>query len=230
MEIYRIDEIKKCCDNIRIFRLSPVRGKIDYKAGHFLMLHIIDKDGNSLDKRPYSIASSPTQEYIELAIKMVNGRFTSKLEELEEESLVGVEGPYGSFTYHDQEKCAFIAGGTGVAPFIGILRYIDAERKKGNFVLFYSCRKKEDILYYEELMKLTENSGITVVFFLTREEPREWKGELGRVNSERIRRYVPDALEYDWYICGPAKMTLSMKDMLIQLGVSEDKMRLEGWG
>ena len=213
MEIYKITEIKKCCDDIKIFRLSPIKGKIDYKAGHFLTLHILDKNGNSIDNRPYSIASSPTQEYIELAIKMVGGRFTSKLDELDEGAEVGIEGPYGHFTYKEQEKCAFIAGGTGIAPFMGILRYVDAQRKKGNFILFYSCRKQENILYCDELKEISEgNEDIDVVCFLTREEPEDWKGELGRVDMEKLAKHVSNPEEYDWYICGPVKMTVSMKD------------------
>lgn len=230
MEIYRINEINKC-DDVKIFRLSPIKGKIDYEAGHFLMLHILDKNNGSLDKRPYSIASSPTQEYIELAIKMVGGRFTSKLDKLKEGDLVGMEGPFGDFTYKGQEKCAFIAGGTGIAAFMGMLRYIDAQRKKGKFVLFYSCRKKDEILYADELMELSEkNSDIEVVCFLTREEPEDWKGELGRVDKERIEKYAADSEDYDWYICGPVKMTASLKQILIEMGIPEDKIRIEGWG
>jgi len=231
MEIYRINEIEECCNDIKIFRLSPIKGNIDYKAGHFLMLHILDERGESTDKRPYSIASSPTQEYIELAIKMVGGRFTSELDKVEEGVLVGVEGPYGSFTYKEQNKCAFIAGGTGIAPFMGMLRYIDVQRKKGNFILLYSCRKKDEILYADELMELAEkNQDVSFVCFLTREEPEGWKGELGRIDKERIQKYTANPEEYDWYICGPVKMTLSIKEILIGLGVPEGKISLEGWG
>lgn len=231
MEVYRINEIKKCCDDVKIFKLSPIKGKISYSAGHFLMLHILDERGESVDKRPYSIASSPTQEYIELAIKMVGGRFTSELDKVGEGALVGVEGPYGSFTYKEQEKCAFIAGGTGIAPFMGILRYIDAQNKKGKFALFYSCRKKDEALYADELTELSKkNSDINVACFLTREEPEGWKGELGRIDKERIQKYAANPEEYDWYICGPVKMTVSMKEILIGLGVPEGKISIEGWG
>ena len=231
MEIYSIDEIKKYCDDVKIFRLSPIKGKINYKAGHFLMLHLLDEKGESIDKRPYSIASSPTEDHIELAIKMVGGRFTSELDKMKEGALLGVEGPYGHFTYKEQEKCAFIAGGTGIAPFMGILRYINAQNKKGKFVLFYSCRKKDDILYADELTALSEkNPDINIVCFLTREEPEGWKGELGRIDTKRVQKYAANSEEYDWYICGPVKMTVSMKEILIGLGVPEGKISIEGWG
>ena len=167
MEFYRITTIRKCCDDIKMFQFVPVEGKLmEYKPGHFLTLHLLDENRKSIDSRPYSIASSPTQEYIELAIKIINGKFTSKLDKVKEGEIVGIEGPFGSFTYDDQKKCAFVGGGTGVAPLIGMLRYIDTKKIRGKFILFFSCRKKEDMPYSDELQKLSRNPNIEIICFL----------------------------------------------------------------
>ncbi|MEM2908991.1 MAG: FAD-binding oxidoreductase [Candidatus Bilamarchaeaceae archaeon] len=231
MEKYRIMDIRTHEDGIRVIQLVPLAGRLfTYKPGNFLILHLLDEKGESIDKRPYSIASSPTQGYIELAIKMIGGRFTSKLEKLKEGDIVGVEGPLGHFTYDGQNKCVFIAGGVGVAPFMSMLRYIDATKKEGTFILFYSYGKRTDNPYREELNELSKNPNITIVQFLTREMPAGWNGEIGRIDEARIGKYVKSPKEFRWYICGPPQMCLTLRDVLTGMGVPSRKIKLESWG
>lgn len=214
-----------------IFRMEPVEGKmLSFAPGHFVFLHILDQEGKTIVKRPYSIASLPDEPYLELCIKMIGGELTGRLEKMGEGSVVGIEGPFGHFLYEGQSNAAFVAGGTGIAPFISILRDIAKRKPKGRFMLFYSARTRKNIAYGEELARLErENPSIKVVITLTREEPEGWKGECGRIGEEMVCRYA-DPAEFDWWLCGPMPMIRAMKECLVKKGVEPKRIKIEGWG
>lgn len=231
MEIlkYRITSIDSV-DDIRIFRLEPEEKGLDYKPGHFAMLHHLDMSGKSTVHRPYSIASSPARPYIEFCIKMVGGKLTSILEGAKLGDVYGISGPMGHFTYKGQERCAFIAGGTGIAPFMSMLRYICDKGIEGDFTLFYSVRSRDIIIYRKELEELNKKQGISIVITLTREKPESWEGECGRIDGDMLERHAENHSETHWYLCGPLKMTTCLRGCLIERGVSDDKITFEGWG
>lgn len=228
---YKIVKIEKATEKIKIFTLEPLEKKLEFKAGQFTMLHILDSDGNSLDKRPYSIPASPNSKSLEFCIKILpDGRFTQKLDKLKIGAMVAVEGALGHFHYTGENNSVFISGGTGIAPSVGMLRYIDENKIKGNFTLFYSARSRDMILYKKEFKRLSKNPNINVIITLTREEPSGWKGECGRLNQEMLERHVPNLKNSHFYICGPLKLTMNLRDCLIKKGVKKDHILFEGWG
>ena len=229
---YRIISIECPVSDIKVFRFQPFSGEIpQFTPGQWVFLHLLDEKGNSVEKRPYSIASSPSAPYLEFAIDMIHGKLTSKLDLMTVGDKVGIEGPMGHLTYKDQTKAAFIAGGTGVAPMMSMLRHIAEKKIDGTFVLFYTTRTRERVLYKEELEKLHEkNSGIKVVITLTREKPTNWVGECGRINHEMINKHTNKASEHDWWMCGPMDLIKNMRVCLTGMGVDGKKLRMEGWG
>lgn len=229
MEIYTVASITKSCDDVKIFRLVPASGKnMNFRPGQFVMLHLLDTDMTSIDKRPYSIASAPGSNSLELAIKIINGRFTSKLDKIQVGERVGIDGPFGNFIFNDERRAVFIAGGVGIVPIMAMLRHIDHKKLAGEYLLLYSCKTKKDILYAEELEKLRQKTRI--VIFLTRESWTDGGYETGRIDSARIKKYVPDVSGYAWFMCGSVEMTASLKDVLIKIGVPESSIKSEGWG
>jgi len=230
MYIYKIISIIKSCDEISIYRLEPVENeKIRYKPGQFIMLHLLNEKKQTIDKRPYSIASDPSEPYIELAIKNINGRFTSKLKDVKVGDLVGVEGPFGSFYFNKENKAVFIAGGVGITPLMSMLRHIVKNNIKGEYKLFYSCKTQNSILYCEEFEEM-KKKGIEVIIFLTREETVPAGYERGRIDEERIKKYVKDPSEWIYFMCGPFDLVSSLKKLLIKMNVPETSIKFESWG
>jgi ferredoxin-NADP reductase len=229
---YRIASIEKSVHDVSIFRLEPLEGKVPpFTPGQAVFLHILGADGATLERKPYSVASGPDPGHIELCIKMIHGRLTGKLEKLGVGAVVGIEGPMGHFVYNGQAKAAFIGGGTGVAPFMSMLRHIAASGKAGTFVLFYSVRDRQEIIYREELERLSKaNPGIKVVTTLTREEPSDWAGECGRINHEMLVKHIGQPGEFEWWICGPAEMVKSMRVCIAGMGADLKKLHMEAWG
>ncbi len=178
----------------------------------------------------YSIASSPTEEELEFCIKMIGGQLTSILNRAQVGDTYLVEGPMGHFIYEGQKRCGFVAGGTGIAPFISMLRFIRDKGVEGKFILFYSARRRDIILYKKELEDLAGSESVDVVITLTREEPEGWTGEKGRINEAMLRKHGGELKGYHWFLCGPLKMTIVLREALLAGGVDEDKLKFEGWG
>lgn len=222
MKKYKLESIKKTGD-IDIFTFSPVDGQpMIFIPGQFVMMYIGEL------KRAYSIASSPSSKNLVFGIKLVDGKFTSELPKLKAGDQVDIDGPHGHFGYKQQKKCIFVAGGSAITPFIGMLEYINENKIEGDFKLFYSCREQKDICFSEFLSSLSSNKNIQCVLTLTRDESSSWKGELGRINDNLIKKHVKNPAEYTWYICGPTKMLQDIKAIAKSFGATD--IKIEGWG
>ncbi len=224
--IYRLDKADDGESGIS----KPVPGQI-------VFLSMLDEQGNVLERKPYSMASSPSDPQIELCIKLVNGKLTGKLATKKIGDIVGLDGPTGHFTFKGEPKAAFIGGGTGVAPFIGMLRSIEEAKNDAlqprQTVLCYSAKNENSILYRELLERLSrENQGVQVVTTLTKDVGTGWHGERGRIDKDMITRHIPasEVHEYHWWICGPAEMVKTIKASLIELGADAKRLHLEAWG
>ena len=230
MLIYKVSEIMKEADGVKVFRMIPQGESLKYKPGQFVMMHLLDKEGQSILKRPYSIASTPDSPYIEFCIKMVNGEFTSKLDKMKKGATIGIQGPFGNMGY-DGDKCVFLCGGTGIAPVISMLRDITNKGAKGKFFVFYSAKTKELLVFRKELEEFSKkNPSINVILTLTQETPEGWSGKCGRINEEMLKEFVLSPKDFNWYLCGPLKMTQAMKECILKIGGDEKKVNLEGWG
>lgn len=229
---YRITSVTSPAPDTKIFRMEPAEGSIlIFKPGQFVFLHILDKDGRPIAKRPYSIASSPLSKHLEFCIKIRKGEVTSKLDAMAPGSVIGIEGPFGNFAYDGQQEAGFIAGGVGIAPFMGMLRYIADTGLKGKFVLFYSAKSKDSLLYQEELAKLRKkNPGIKVVITLTRESPAGWDGECGHLDQGMIMKHADAPEKMSWWICGPLEMVSAVRTCLVKSGKDPKDIKAEGWG
>jgi len=212
--------------------MIPLEGEIPkYSPGQFMFLHFLDTQGASVIRRPYSIASPPSAPYLEFAIDMVGGQMTSRLANVREGDVLGLEGPAGHMVYRNETKAAFVAGGTGISPFMSMLRVISERNLQGRFVLFYSTRTKDHVLFSEELEALQKkHPGMKVVITLTREAPEGWRGECGRLNPDMLSKHIPDAKEFDWWVCGPPGLVKAVRECLSAIQADPKKLKLEGWG
>jgi ferredoxin-NADP reductase len=229
---YAIASIEKHAEDISIYRMEPVQGNaLMFKPGQFVFLHILDEQGKTVVKRPYSIASRPGVPYLEFCIKIVGGELTGRLEKMEKGSVVGIEGPFGDFNFEGQTNATFVAGGVGLAPFMSMLRHIAEKKLEGRFILFYSTRRLDTMIYREELAQLEkDNPGIKVVITLTREKPPGWAGECGRIGEEMLGRHAGSLSEFHWWICGRMAMIKAIRECLIEKGLDPKRIKVEGWG
>jgi ferredoxin-NADP reductase len=231
---WKVVRITKETPDTSTFRLEPVEGKgISFRPGQFVNLILLDEKGGLKGSKPYSIASSPLDtKGIELTIKLSGGQFTGQLSGLKEGAVVGLMGPFGSFTYDDKIKdVVILTGGVGITPFRSLWRYINDKGLDTKVTIIYSCRTPADIAYMKELEELpARNKNIKVVLTCTREVPPSWNRLRGRINADMIRQAAGNLSSHDYYICGPTAMVIELEKALIDAGVDAGKIHAEKWG
>lgn len=225
---YRLVEILQETPNVKTFRFKSDFGeKLVFKPGQFVQIGY-SSDGSKINvKRAYSIGSAPGSEVMEFYIEIVGGKFTSILDKSKVGDVYDISLPMGkNFEYEPgrSNKSLFLAAATGIAPFMSMLRYMEQNHIKEDVVVIYSAKTEADIIMKRELEEFERKGIARIVVTLTREDKNGvWNGETGRIDVDKIKRYVPDVKERITYLCGSNQFNSSMTDILKSLGVPADR-------
>jgi CDP-4-dehydro-6-deoxyglucose reductase len=150
--------------------------------------------------------------------------------DVKEGTEVVFRGPQGVFTLPDNlDKDLFlICTGTGVAPFRSMLHYIKGHNiPHQNIYLVFGCRKKINLLYFEEMLKLEETlSGFHYLPTLSREE---WDGKTGYVHPiyEELTQQKQPAY---FFLCGWKNMIDEAKKRIQGMGYDRKSIHQELYG
>ncbi|MBI2628815.1 FAD-dependent oxidoreductase [Candidatus Pacearchaeota archaeon] len=239
-----LNEIIKLSPTARALRYNT-KDLINFKPGQFFMVEFFLKKENGFDikenksekqRRAFSISSSPNSQYIELTVKKTPNPFVSDylISYTKKGERAIFTGPYGHFIFDSQltkKNLIFLAAGSGIAPLMSILRYIDETKPQVNIHLIYSNKTENEILWKEEIENISKrNKNILFTFTLTQnEENTLWTGKRGRINknmiSEIISNWKQD--EIDCYICGPLEFTREMEEILKMEGIPNSNIKYE---
>ena len=96
--------------------------------------------------------------------------------------------------------------------------------------LLYSSRSEDDVIYRDELERLSGN-GLAVVHTLTDAQPPGWTGYQRRIDTEMLREGGPSAAERPhFYACGPTPFVEAVAEALVRLGHEPRAIRTERFG
>ena len=230
-----ITKISKIIDetpSVKVFRVKlPSDADIEFYPGQFFMVSFVN-DQEIKTSRAYSVASSSlNKEYLEIALDKI-GPFTSKLFQMKEGSPLKFKGPYGKFYFDEgiKNNLILIAGGTGITPLIGIIRYCNDKRLGNKIKFIYSVRSTQDIIYKDELKKMkNEYENFDYVVTVTRES-NDWQGRKGRIDLDLLRDNIEDNEGSIYFLCGPKEFVHSIIEMLETLGVKKEQIKTDVWG
>lgn len=147
-------------DTLFSFRTTREQG-LRFENGHFVMLGI-KVEGKPL-LRAYSIASANYDEHLEfLSIKVPEGALTSRLQHIKpgDEVLVSRK-PVGTLVLHDLrpgKHLYLFATGTGLAPFMSIIRDPLAYERFEKVVLVHGVRVVSELAYAEYITQELPNN------------------------------------------------------------------------
>ena len=210
--------------DVKTFHLIPADNKrFKFKAGQFVNLFLDDIC------RPYSISSSPANEnFVELTIKMIKGKMTSKLETLKAGDKVEIAGPFGDFSF-DSQELVMISCGIGIPPMMSQLREIFDKRLKKKITLFYSSRTRRDMLFRDELDRIQRDCPqLKIIYIITRENIKGC--ECRRFDLEMLKKYVENPAGKKYLVCGPAELRKNVSEIFGKLKIPAENLKIECWG
>ena len=221
----KVLEVKHYTDRLFHFKTTRDPGT-RFRDGEFLMIGL-EVDGKPL-LRAYSVASPNYEEYMEwFSIKVPNGPLTSKLQHIKPgDEIITNTKSVGTLVIPNVKpgrNLYMLATGTGVAPFMSLVRGLETYEDFDNVILVWGTRVKKELAYKEFLEGLNEHEiwgEITQGKFkfyptVTREEFEN----TGRVTTAMYENKVQDKLnlpkldkEHDRVmICGSEEMTLFLE-------------------
>jgi glycine betaine catabolism B len=137
----------------------------------------------------------------------------------------------GDFVLPDnpRQKCVFIAGGIGITPFRSMIKYLLDTHQRRPIIIFYSNRSAEDVVYQDVFDRAERELGIKTIYTVT--DPNHltpgWKGKVGRITPDWIKKAVPGYRSHMFYISGPAGMIDSFTATLHQLRVKDSHIKTD---
>ncbi len=230
----------------RLFSFTTTRDQaLRFSNGHFTMIGLRGDNGKPL-LRAYSIASANYEEHLEfLSIKVQDGPLTSKLQHIQVgDTIVVGRKPTGTLLidYLTPAKRLYLIGtGTGLAPFMSIIRDPDTYERFEQVILLHGVREVKELAYRDYITKelpqnefLGEMVSKQLLYYPTvTREAFEHQGrvtdllESGKISAD-LGIPALNAAEDRVMICGSPEMLRDLKALCEKLGFVEGNTSTPG--
>jgi ferredoxin-NADP reductase len=203
--------------------------------GQHVDIRLTAEDGYQA-QRSYSIASPPENDLLTLTVERLDGGEVSPylVGELRTGDQFELRGPIGGYfvwTVATRGSLWLIAGGSGIAPLMAMLRHRARRKVRAPALLLYSSRSLEDVIYREELDAMMRgDSHLRVVNTLTRRRPEGWMGRSGRIDKALLEAGFPPKQSPKIYVCGPTPFVEDVSRLLVELGHDSLTIKTERFG
>ena len=258
----KVIEVTRWAPTLLSFKVTRPDG-FKFTAGQFVRLGIHGKDlqyfaqnhetklitseiqGQPIDLegyvfRAYSVASSPYDEFIEFfSVVIPEGEFTSKVNHIQVgDSLLLNTTPFGYLTLARYQlplpnDLWLLATGTGLAPFLSILKTIDVWQQYQRIILVYSARTSQELAYQAEIGSIKSiygDNGAAFVFLPIVTREADYAGEKARIPnlilSGKLTQLVGQKLDKERshvMLCGNPQMVEDTKEALKSIGLTMNR-------
>lgn len=229
-----LSRIQEQTHDTRTLRFILPKGNGFYPhPGQFLTFNWI-VDGKAI-ARSYSICSSPLQKgYLEITVKRVESGCVSVF--LNQHAQVGLtveaRGPSGQFCFDESQhdKIVLIAGGSGITPIMGMLRYIDDLSLTTDVTLIYFVRTPKDIIFANELSRIRASIRNFRYLVVASTPDPDWNGPTGHLTRELLENNVSHLRSSTFFLCGPRGLMESARRILHTLEIPDGRILQESFG
>ena len=198
----RVAEILPQTATAKTFCFERIDGPLPpFRAGQYVNV-MVNVEGVRTS-RPYSISSAPMAERLELTVRDKPGGFVAPylFNNLKVGDVLETTGPAGHF-YHepliDGEDLVFLAGGSGITPFMSMIRDTVQRQRPLKINLLYGSRTPEDVIFKSELEKLAAVCSNFTFSLVISEPPEGYAGLKGFLDSKLIAHLVGDIKGQDF--------------------------------
>lgn len=203
-----------------------------FNAGEFAMIGLENENKNIL--RAYSVVSAPWADELEwLSVKVPDGELTSKLQNLQEGDEVIMQpkcvGTLRNDALKEGSTLWMLATGTGLAPFMSLIRDIDTLDRWNDIRLVHSVRHREELAYNHEL---TRKFVGTELFPMLHEQLHYIPIVTGegdpRITTQLETGQIEITKDSRVMICGNMDFNKEVMEFLESKGLTEGTLRTQG--
>lgn len=215
-----------------------------FVPGRYARLGLADA-GGEIVWRPFSMVSAAHDDFLEFLVVLVDGgEFSRRLETLKVGDPVLVEKADFGFLTLDQlargETLWMLASGSGIGPFLSILRDQAPWREFRHLVLVHSVRHAEDLAYREDIVAMREAHAATGIGADLRYVPVVTREAVRGALTARIPQLVEDGrletatglnLEVERsrvMVCGNPDLARDMRQWLVKRGFATSRRGVPG--
>jgi ferredoxin-NADP reductase len=209
-------------------------------AGQHVDVRLMAEDGYQA-QHSYSIASPPEDTYLMLTVERIeNGEVSPYLtDELRVGDRIELRGPIGGYfvwNAHDEKDndspLFLVAGGSGIVPLMAMIRHRANSTNKVPTKLLYSSPYHEEIIYREELDRISANdSSLRVIHTLTRRQPQHWMSYGRRIDRGMLADTAWQPAENPLaFTSGPTALVETVSNHLQEFGYKPECIKTERFG
>ena len=217
--------------DIKLFRLELQQPPtMDFAPGQYVQFLCQRYKGSPEEVyRAYSVASDPKdKKIIDLIIRRVpNGICTTYcFDYLKAGDSVKLNGPYGRFRLSDSDApMVWVAGGSGIAPFVSILQQMQNEGIKREATCFFGGNQVRDMFLLNRMKQFEQelDNFTFVPVVAAPADGEQWSGQKGLV-TEAVQRNFSDLSDHEGYLCGSPGMIDAAVKVLGNMGMSEERI------
>jgi ferredoxin-NADP reductase len=204
----------------------------EFEPGQYAKITLLepiysDSDGNS---RLFSISTSPTKDFLMFTTRALDNAFNKNIMEMPLGAKVSISEPGGNTVLHKDSSvpAVFLIGGIGITPARCMVEYIVESKLPYKAYLFYSNPNAKSMAFFDDFENWARvHPAFKFIPTIDDTSDKDWKYNLGYINKELILKNIPDINKPIYYIVGPLAMVDAMEALLLDLGISKEKIKLE---
>ncbi|WP_460220454.1 2Fe-2S iron-sulfur cluster-binding protein [Psychroserpens sp. MEBiC05023] len=212
-----------------------LKDNFKFQAGQYITLKTII-NGNDI-RRDYSLCSSPKSGELKVAVKeVIDGTFSAFANnKLNVGDVLEVAPPKGRFVFNPNDSktknIAAFAAGSGITPILSIIKCALEEEVYSKVILVYGNKTTKDTMFLNELLELQHkySSRFSIQFvFSQADEDNALFGRIEKSTVNYVMKNKHKDIEVDaFYLCGPEGMIYTVKDVLTEHQIDEDRIHYE---
>ena len=210
----------------KLFKIKTERPRsYRFTAGEFVMITTNDED---TPNRAYSLTSGPYDDYLEFySIKVPDGPLTSKLQHVKVGDTIKVgDKATGTLILANLElggHLLMMASGTGIAPFISLLREPETYDLFDKITVTWTTRFNAEQDSYRDFLNEMPIEYISTIT----QEPAELEGRIQKFMADGTLT-IDNPAEQRIMICGSIGFNNDLKKYFNELGFSEGNKKTQG--
>ena len=215
-----------------LFSLRVEGPRLSFQAGQFVRIALEETLA-----RAFSFVNPPGDPVLEFyGIVVPEGPLSPRLAQLRAgDRLLVASNPAGFLVLSevpDADTLWLVSTGTGIAPFLSILRTDAPWRRFRNVVLVHAVRHARELVYAELIRKLGHAHGLRYVTFVSREAaPGSLTGRIpAALRDGRMEQAAGAALDGNSHVmlCGNPAMLKEAQAVLVERGLRKHRRRNPG--